>query len=142
LTDTAAPTFEDRVIADMRAHDGNVTSGPLAGHPLLIMTAVGAVSGLPRRSLLTWSRDGADYMVAGTNGGSRTDPAWASNIVANPDVTIEVGNRESAATAAIVDETDRARLWDAHVAALPWFADYPAKSGRDIPMARISLKAR
>jgi deazaflavin-dependent oxidoreductase (nitroreductase family) len=138
LTDTAAPTFEDRVIADMRAHDGNVTTGPLAGHPLLLMTSTGAATGLPRRAVLTWSKDGGDFIVAGTAGGSRTDPTWLRNIAANPQVTIEQANRVLGATATIVPEPDRTRLWEQHVDALPWFADYPRKSGRQIPLVRIT----
>ena len=133
----AAVSFEDTLIEDMRAHDGRVTQGPLAGHPLLVMWSTGARSGEPRRSVLTWSRDGHDYIVAGTAGGSPKDPAWVHNIAANPDVTIEVGTRTYAATARI-DESDRARLWDQHVAALPWFAAYPEQVGRDIPMIRIT----
>ena len=45
--------FENALLADMRAHDGQVTSGPMAGHPLLIMTSTGAQTGEPRRAILT-----------------------------------------------------------------------------------------
>ena len=131
-------TFEDDLIAEMRAHDGAVTSGPLKGHPLLVMTSTGAASGQPRRAILTWSRDGDDYIVAGTAGGSKKDPAWLANIRAKPEVTVEAGNRSFEAKAAIAPESDRVRLWDQHVAALPWFAAYPEQTGRDIPMVRIT----
>lgn len=132
-------SFENAVIADMRAHDGLVTAGPLAGDPLLIMTSTGAKTGAPRRAILTHSRDGDDYVVAGTAGGSPTDPAWLSNVQAKPDVEVEVGNRTYQATARIVEETDRERLWDRHVERNPRFAAYPAQVGRVIPMARITL---
>ncbi|MEO8437115.1 MAG: nitroreductase/quinone reductase family protein, partial [Chloroflexota bacterium] len=122
-------TFEDDLIAEMRAHDGAVTSGPLKGHPLLVMTSTGASSGQPRRVILTWSRDGDDYIVAGTAGGSKKDPAWLANIRANPDVTVETGNRTFETKATIAPESDRVRLWDRHVAALPWFAAYPEQTG-------------
>ena len=61
-----ASTFEDALIADIREHGGDVTFGPLAGHPLLIMTSKGAKTGESRRSILSWSRDGDDYVVPGT----------------------------------------------------------------------------
>ncbi|MEA2609307.1 MAG: hypothetical protein QOJ75_1550 [Chloroflexota bacterium] len=131
-------SFEDGVIADMRAHDGVVTSGPLAGHPLLIMTSTGAVTGDPRRAVLTWSRDGGDYVVAGTAGGSPKDPAWVRNVTRNPDVTVEIANRTVPARASIVREPDRTRLWDRHVAALPWFGPYPEQAGREIPVIRLT----
>ena len=133
-----ASTFEDTLIADMREHDGAVTFGPLAGYPLLIMTSKGAKTGEPRRSILTWSRDGNDYVVAGTATGSPRDPAWLRNVNADPDVTIEVANRTFVAKAAIVGGQDRLRLWDQHVATLPWFAAYPAQTGREIPLVRLT----
>jgi len=134
--------FEDALIADMRAHDGNVTTGPLVGNPLLIMMSMGAKSGEPRRAIVTYSRDGDDYIIAGTKSGAPTEPLWVNNLRANPDVTIEVGGRTLPATATIVDEADRQRLWDAHVAALPWFGEYPEKAGRVIPVIRLTARIR
>ena len=131
-------TFEDQLIAELRANDGKVTSGPLAGHPLLIMTSRGAKSGEPRRAILTYHRDGDDYVVAGTAGGARTDPSWVHNLEGDPDVTIEAGNERFDATASIVGREERDRLWEDHVRALPWFADYPAQTGRVIPIVRLS----
>jgi deazaflavin-dependent oxidoreductase (nitroreductase family) len=115
-----------------------VTGGPLKGHPLLIMTSIGSRTGEPRRAILTWSRDGDDYVVAGTAGGSTNDPAWAHNIEHEPDVTIEVANRTQTARASVVDGAERDRLWGQHVAALPHFAAYPEQTGRVIPMVRIT----
>ena len=85
--------FENAMIDDMRAHEGTVTSGPLAGHPLLDHDLDGAKSGEPRRAILTYTQDSGDYVVAGTAGGSPTTPAWVHNVDVNHDVTIEVGNR-------------------------------------------------
>ncbi len=132
-------SFEDALIEDMRAHDGQVTSGPLAGHPLLVMWSTGAKSGERRRSILTYSREGDAYVVAGTAGGSTKDPAWIANLTADPNVTLEIANRTFEATAeVIVNGADRDRLWDAHVEALPNFAAYPEQSGRLIPMVRLA----
>ena len=137
MTDTKT-SFEDGLIADMRAHDGQVTSGPLAGHPLLVMTNVGAKSGLPRRAILTYSLDGGDYIVAGTAGGSTSDPSWLPNVRVHPDVEIETGNQTFSARATTIETgPERDRLWDQHVAALPWFAGYPDQTGRVIPMVRL-----
>lgn len=138
MTEWDRDAFESAMIADMRAHGGAVTSGPLAGHPLLILTTTGAKSGEPRRAILTYSRDGADYVVAGTAGGSPTTPAWVRNVEAEPRVAIEVGNHGVEAVATLVDENQRARLWERHVAALPHFAEYPEKAGRVIPVIRLA----
>ena len=130
--------FENALIEDMHAHDGAVTTGPLAGHPLLLLWSKGAKSGETRRAILTFSRDRGDYVVAGTAGGSPTTPHWFHNLEANPDVEIEVENRRYHSRATIVEGAERDRLWGQHVAALPHFADYPAQTGRVIPMIRLT----
>jgi deazaflavin-dependent oxidoreductase (nitroreductase family) len=138
MADFDPAAFESALIEDMRAHDGAVTGGPLAGHPLLLMWSKGAKTGETRRAILTYSRDGGDYVVAGTAGGSPTAPNWFRNLAANPDVEIEVANRAFGARATIVEAPERDRLWDKHVAALPHFADYPEQTGRVIPMIRLT----
>jgi deazaflavin-dependent oxidoreductase (nitroreductase family) len=135
-------TFEDALIEDMRAHDGQVTIGPLAGHPLLVLRSRGARSGDERRAILTWHRDGEDYVVAGTAGGSPTTPAWVHNVTEHPDVSIEAGNRTFEGTATVIpDGPERDRLWNEHVQQLPWFADYERQTDRIIPMLRLTPKA-
>jgi deazaflavin-dependent oxidoreductase (nitroreductase family) len=130
--------FEDQLIAEMRSNSGKVVSGPLAGHPLLIMTSKGSKTGEPRRAILTYHRDGADYIVAGTAGGARTDPSWVHNLEVDPHVTIEADDQHLDVTATIVGREERDLLWDDHVKALPWFADYPAQTGRVIPVVRLT----
>jgi deazaflavin-dependent oxidoreductase (nitroreductase family) len=138
MTEFDPNAFEDALIDHMRANDGNVTTGPLAGHPLLVLTSTGATTGEPRRAILTFSRDGEDYVVAGTASGAPTDPAWVRNLLHAPDVAVEAEGRQFEATARVVDGADRDRLWNQHVEALPWFAEYPEKSGRTIPMVRLT----
>ena len=141
MTDVDTTTFEDHLIADMRAHGGAVTKGPLAGHPLLVLTSRGATSGVSRRAILTYSRDGDQYIVAGTAGGARKDPAWVRNVISRPDVTVEVDTQTFDAVAdPVLDGPERDRLWNQHVATLPHFAGYPAQTGRVIPMVRLTLR--
>jgi deazaflavin-dependent oxidoreductase (nitroreductase family) len=130
--------WEEDLIADVRANAGRPSGGPLAGHPLMLMFSTGAKSGLRRRSILTYSRDGEDYVVAGTNAGGKTHPAWLANLKADPAVTLEVANETLPATAHVTTGNERARLWDQHVAQLPWFARYPDLVGsREIPVIRL-----
>ena len=142
MPDPNATAWEDRLIADMRANDGTVTSGPLAGHPLMVMTNTGAKSGQPRRAVLTFHLDGGDYVVAGTAGGSSVEPAWVHNVDVHPEVELEAKNEVFPATATVIREgPERDRLWDDHVKELPWFGDYPTKTDRLIPMVRLTPKA-
>jgi deazaflavin-dependent oxidoreductase (nitroreductase family) len=143
MTDSETTAFEDALIADMRAHGGAVTTGPMTGHPLLIMTSTGARSGRSRRAILTWSRDSGDYVVAGTASGSRDDPAWLHNVRSSPDVTVEAEGRPpfEARASVVDDDVERERLWQQHVDALPQFAAYPEQVRRVIPMVRLTPKA-
>ena len=139
-TETFDPSaWENALIDDLRANGGTPSQGPLAGHPLMLMYSTGARTGERRRSILTYSRDGGDYIVAGTAGGSQVDPKWVANVEKDPAVEVEVANEEFTATAEVLrDGPERQRLWDQHVAQLPWFGDYPAQVGdRTIPVTRI-----
>jgi deazaflavin-dependent oxidoreductase (nitroreductase family) len=139
---TDAQSWEEQLIADLRANGGRPSQGPLAGDPLLLMYTTGTKSGLRRRSILTYSSDGDAYFVAGSNSGRETNPSWIANVSADPNVTIEVANKEFPATATVLDGAERDEAWDRHVAQLPRFADYPAQiTGRTIPMVRLTAKA-
>lgn len=140
VPDARSNPWEDKLIADLRANGGRPSNGPLAGHPLLILLSTGAKSGEVRRAILTYSRDGDDLVVAGTKNGEPSDPLWVNNIRANANVTLEVDLETFPATASIVEGPDRDRLWDQHVAALPWFAPYPERAGRLIPMVRLTRR--
>ena len=143
MPDPNATAWEDRLIAEMRENGGKVTSGPLAGHPLLVLTNTGAKSGEKRRAILTFHLDKGDYIVAGTAGGSPVEPAWVHNVDVNPDVELEADDQIFPATATVIaDGPERDRLWDDHVKELPWFGDYPSQTDRLIPMVRLSRTTR
>lgn len=139
MADFDKDAWETSLIADLRANGGRPSQGPLAGQPILLLYTIGAKSGEERRSILTYSRDGDAYVVAGSNSGAPTNSHWVSNIAKSPAVRVEVDTVEHHGTATVADEAERERLWASHVAQLPWFADYPAQAGRTIPMVRITL---
>ncbi len=138
MTDRDPNAFANGLIADMRAHGGAVTTGPMAGRPILIATTTGAKSGVLRQAIITFSRDGDAYVVAGTDSGADTDPSWIFNMRAHPTVSVEAEGRTFDAVASFAEGADRDRLWDAHVAVLPYFAEYPSKTARVIPMVRLT----
>lgn len=140
-----AKSWEEQLIADLRANGGRPSQGPLTGHPLMVLYSTGAKSGEPRRSIVTYSEDGSGaYYIAGSYGGNPTKhPSWYYNIVANPNVTIEIGADTYAAEATDLRGAERDGAWDRHVEQLPNFGEYPAKvTGRTIPVIRISRKAK
>lgn len=139
-TETFDPSaWENALIADLRANGGTPSSGPLQGHPILLLYNRGAKSGEERRAILTYSKDGDAYVVAGTAGGSPVEPKWVANVEKTPSLEIEIGTDRFSATAEVLREgPERDRLWAAHVDRLPWFGDYPEKTdGRLIPVIRL-----
>jgi len=131
-------SFEDQVINDMREHGGVISSGPMAGTRLLVLTTTGAKTGQSRRVLLFFSKDGADYVIAGTASGSTSDPAWLRNLQANPTPTVEVDGRQFEASATVAEGAERDRLWQQHLEAQPQLAAHAEQAGRPIPMVRLT----
>ena len=85
----------------------------------------GRHSSVRRRSVLTISRDGDAYAVAGTAGGSHSTPAWVANLEAHPDIEYEFGDQTYTGRAEVYRAgAERDRLWDAHVEQLPHFAAF------------------
>jgi deazaflavin-dependent oxidoreductase (nitroreductase family) len=137
MADFDPAAFTRALIADMREHHGEVTSGPMAGRPIMLLTSTGAKSGLPRQAIVTYTKDGDRFVIAASKGGAPTPPQWYHNLIANPVVDAEAGGEAFKARATVQEGSEHDRLWDAHVAARPEFAEYPEKSGRVIPVITL-----
>jgi deazaflavin-dependent oxidoreductase (nitroreductase family) len=122
------------LIADFRAHGGQVTGGPFAGRPVLLLTTKGARSGQPRLAPLVYSRDGDHFVIVASKGGAPTHPAWYHNLLANPVVTVEVGGETFEALARVTEGAERDRLFAERAATSPNFAEYQKKTTRVIPV--------
>jgi deazaflavin-dependent oxidoreductase (nitroreductase family) len=137
MPDFDPAAFTQGLINGLRANNGQVTSGPMAGRPLLILTTTGARSGLSRESILTYTEDGDRLVVAASKSGAPTNPDWYHNLIAQPIVQVEAGGETFKARGTVQEGAERDRLWANHVAARPEFAEYPKKSGRVIPMITL-----
>ena len=126
-------SFNEGVIAEFRANGGKV-GGPFAGAPMMILTTTGAKSGQPRTMPLVYTTDGDRYVIIASKGGAPTSPDWFHNLVANPEVTVEVGTETFPARASVLEEPEHARLYDAQAALMPNFAEYQQKTTRKIPV--------
>ena len=82
--------FTRMLMDDIRSH-GAVTTGPMAGRPLMILTTTGARTGQERTAIVTYTRDADRYVIAASKSGAPTNPAWYYNLQANPEVTVELG---------------------------------------------------
>lgn len=129
----AQSDFNLKIIEEFRANGGE-TSGPFKGRPLLLLTTTGARSGEPRTTPLVYSKDGDRYVIIASMGGAPKHPSWYFNVVANPDVTIEVGTQTLKARASIAEGADRDRLYAQQAAEMPAFNEYQQKTTRQIPV--------
>jgi deazaflavin-dependent oxidoreductase (nitroreductase family) len=125
------------LIADIRAN-GRPTSGYFEGQAVMVLTTTGSKTGEPREAVVTFTRDGDDYVVVGSKSGAPQDPAWFTNLVANPVATVEADGRTFQARASIAEGPDRDALWERHLAEHPQFGEYPSKTDRIIPIARLT----
>jgi deazaflavin-dependent oxidoreductase (nitroreductase family) len=126
--------FNERLIEDLRAHGGRATSGPFVGRQVLILTTVGRRSGERRETPLAYSRSGDDYVVIGSKGGAPTHPAWYHNLVANPEVEIEVLGEKLRARARVAEGEEHDRLYRKHAEMMPAFLEYQRRTTRKIPV--------
>ena len=129
--------FNDNMVADLRVHAGVSTQCPMAGRHLMVLTTIGARSGEPRTSPVAYTRDGDAYVIIASKGGAPTHPAWYHNLVAHPDVTVEVDGQRFEARATVVHGAERRRLYDAQAALMPGFAEYETRTERVIPVVRL-----
>lgn len=85
----------------------------LGAPPSLLLHTLGAKTGLPRTTSLSYAKDGDSYLLAASNGGGPNAPGWYFNLQASPDVEINVGPKRMPTTARIIgeDHPDYRRLW-------------------------------
>ena len=83
----------------------------LVGVPLLLLTTVGRKSGQPRTHALTYWRDGDNFVVIASNGGADKHPDWYFNLIANPQVKVNIKGKNYQMTARNATAEERARVW-------------------------------
>ena len=134
------------VVRQFRSDNGKISSGMFKGARLLLLTTTGAKSGKERINPLAFTRDGDNYVIIASKGGSPTHPDWYHNILANPEVGVEVathsGVHQFRAHARIAEGDERRRLYDAQAAVMPNFAEYQKKTQREIPVIVLEPRAQ
>jgi deazaflavin-dependent oxidoreductase (nitroreductase family) len=128
-----------QIIEEFRTHAGKV-GGRLEGAPLLLLTTTGARSGKRNTTPLRYLPDGDRLMVFAANAGAPTNPAWYYNVLAHPDITIEVGAEMFEANATVLTGEERDRLLAKQTNVYPHFAEYLMKTTRQIPVVALQRR--
>ena len=122
------------------AHAGvyRATGGKLFGRmgksPILLLNTVGRKSGKRRTSPLLYAMDGEDFVIIASKGGASAHPAWYLNLMANPEATVEIEDREVRVRAEVADSEEKSRLWQKMVEMYPAYDAYQEKTEREIPL--------
>lgn len=131
--------WDRQIIEEFRANGGKV-GGQFAGAPLLLLTTTGAKSGEPRTRPLAYLSDGGRIYVFAGNRGAPTNPSWYHNLIAHPDVTVELGTETFEARAIVMDSTEEDRLWSIQLQKMPTLAELREKITRKFPVVLLERK--
>ena len=124
--------FNEGIIREFRENAGKV-GGPFAGGSLLLHS-VGAKSGEARVNPVMYNAVGDRYAIFASYAGGPRNPAWYYNLVANPEVSIEVGTETVDVVARVTEGEERAAIWEPWKATVPQFAEYEQQTDREIPV--------
>ena len=140
MTDQQA--YNRNLIEEFRAsRAANPNGAPLEGRPLVLITTTGAKSGHPRTTPLMYIPDGDRLLIIASNIGAPVHPAWYHNLVAHPDVTVEVGADTFEAIATVLEGAERQQVWARIVEQYPFFAEHQAKTSRAIPLVALARRS-
>ncbi len=110
------------------------------GAPILLLTTKGRSSGAPRTIPIIFSRYNESYVIMGSRGGSPTHPKWYLNILADPHVQLQVKADKFAAVARTAATPERETIWAEALKTWPRYAEYQARTERQIPVVVIERK--
>jgi len=140
---TSPADFNAQIIEEFRANEGRV-GGNFEGRTLLLLHHTGAKSGNAYVNPLAYQRLSDDSVaIFASKGGAPTAPDWFHNLVAHPDVKVEIGTETRAARARVATGDERSEIWERQKAAWPGFSDYEEKTKgvREIPVVILDLSA-
>lgn len=110
------------------------------GATILLLTTTGRTSGESRTTPLIHRVDGDRWVVAASKGGAPDHPAWYKNLLADPEVTIEVEADAVPVVATTAAGQERARLWASMTEVWPGYDDYQRKTEREIPVVVLTRR--
>ena len=105
------------------------------GLPVVIVTNTGNKTGATRKTPLMRVKDGANYVLVGSQGGRPKHPVWVFNLRADPGVQVrDEADVYDMRVREVEDDAERARLWALAVEAYPPYEEYQQRTTRKIPV--------
>ncbi len=113
------------------------------GLPIIVVTTRGNKSGSIRKTPLMRVEHDGEYALIASYGGRPQHPVWYHNLKADPHaVTIQDGPAPFPVAVTELDGDERALWWERAVAAYPPYAEYQAKTDRQIPVFKATRTHR
>jgi deazaflavin-dependent oxidoreductase (nitroreductase family) len=135
--------WNQQIIDEFRSAGGHV-GGQFEGAPLLLLHHVGRRSGTERLSPVMYQDVDGAWAVFASKAGAPDNPDWYHNLLAHPDVSIEVGDGEHIETIPVhardLPATERDPVWETQKERYPGFADYERKTSRTIPVVLLERR--
>jgi len=132
--------FNRSIIEEFRTKGGEL-GGNFAGAPMLLLHSTGAKSGLERVNPMMYKPVGDHYAVFASKGGAPTNPDWFHNLLVHPEATIEIGSETKPVRARVASGAERDAIWTTQKERYPGFAEYEAKTDREIPVVILEPTA-
>ncbi len=104
------------------------------GVPTLVVVTRTADTGAERRTSLIHGPHGDHHVVIASAGGTDHHPRWYRNLVAHPDVRVQVGAERFHARARTAGGPERDHLWSTMVAIWPDYECYQQRTDRPLPV--------
>ncbi|OLC27308.1 MAG: hypothetical protein AUG06_12560 [Actinobacteria bacterium 13_1_20CM_2_65_11] len=116
------------------------TAPVMMGFPTVVLTTVGARTGVERTHMLGGFPDGDDaWLIVASKAGAATHPAWFINLAKKPDqIWLEVGNRKLRVVADSLQGKEREQALARIAEVAPRYGEYPKKTDREIPVIRLT----
>lgn len=130
MSDHSRMNFNQGVIEEFRANEGQVQGWA----PLILLTTRGARSGQSRIYPLMSVPYGEHFLAIASKGGAPTHPQWYYNLLAHPEVTLEVGADTLPATARLLSGEERQQAFARATEIFPAYAEYQQRTEREIPV--------
>ena len=128
--------WNTQIIEEFRANEGRV-GGNFEGAPVLLLHTTGAKSGLERVNPMMYLEESGRIYVFASKAGADTNPDWYHNLVAKPEVSVELGTETFKANAVPLVGVERDRVYGEQASKYPGFAEYQEKTTRVIPVVEL-----